>query len=304
MYDLISIGTTSIDLFFSGESLTHSADRFEFAIGGKYFAEHFHESLGGGATNVAIGATKQGLKTVLLAKIGNNPFKKVIVNKLEETGVYYEHFCQYEDDYMNISSIFITEKGEKSLVNYRTPHQHLFACEDDFEKLKKGRALYLANLPSVALTDRIKILHFAKKNNITTFANLGVVDCRRPIEQLEHFLKEVDFLIINGHEFADLVKVPYEDINFKANVVTNYLPSFLDKFLVITNGDKGSFTYHTALTYHQHALNAHKIVDSTGAGDAYTAGFIAEYLQTKNLEQAMEAGSKYAVKILGKIGAN
>ena len=76
MYDLISIGTVSIDLYFTGGALTHSSDRFELAVGGKYFAEHFYENLGGGATNVAIGVHNEGLRCALLAKIGNNPFKK------------------------------------------------------------------------------------------------------------------------------------------------------------------------------------------------------------------------------------
>lgn len=303
-FDLISIGTVSIDLYFTGGTLTHTDDHFQLAVGGKYFSDHFYENLGGGATNVAIGVKKAGLKSALLAKIGNNPFKKVIMHKLEEMDVSYEHFCQFEDNYMNISSIFLTKDGEKTLVNYRSPHQHLFHCEDDFAVLKKAKSIYLANLPSVSLTDRIKILHFAKKNALMTFANLGVVDCRRPIEQIEHFLKDVDILIINAHELADLVKEDYEKINFKENVVMKYLPMFLDKILVVTDGEKGSFAYHTAITYRQPAHKATKVLDSTGAGDGYTAGFIAEYLQTKDIELAMEAGAKYSIKILAKIGAN
>ena len=205
---------------------------------------------------------------------------------------------------MNISSIFLTEEGEKTLINYRTPHQHFFHEESDYEILKKARAIYLANLPGVSFTDRSKILHFAKKHNITTFVNIGVVDCRRPKDQLERFLKDVDILIINGYEFADLVKKKYKEINFKENVVMKHLPMFLDKILVITDGEKGSYAYHTAITYYQKAMRPPKIVDSTGAGDGYTAGFIAEYLSTHDIERAMAAGSKYAVKILGKIGAN
>lgn len=304
MFDLISIGTVSIDLYFTGGALTHSSERFELAVGGKYFAEHFHENLGGGATNVAIGVQHEGLKSGLLAKVGNNPFKKVILHKLQEANVSYEHFCQFEDDYMNISSIFLTEDGEKTLVNYRTPHQHFFHTDEELEVLKRAKAIYVANLPSVSFTDRTKILHFAKKNNIMTFANLGVVDCRRPKEQIEHFLKDVDILIINGHEFADLVKVEYEDINFKQNVVMKYLPMFLDNILVITDGKKGSYAYHTAISYFQPSVKPTKILDSTGAGDGYTAGFISEYMQTKDIELAMEAGAKYSSKILAKIGAN
>ena len=49
MYDLISIGSISIDMYFQGDSLTNDGTRFNLAIGGKYLVEHFHGGLGGGA---------------------------------------------------------------------------------------------------------------------------------------------------------------------------------------------------------------------------------------------------------------
>jgi sugar/nucleoside kinase (ribokinase family) len=58
-------------------------------MGGKYFTDHFHESLGGGATNVAIGLQKQGVRAAVKTIIGNNSFKKFIIEKLEESGVSY-----------------------------------------------------------------------------------------------------------------------------------------------------------------------------------------------------------------------
>src|SRR3989344_5345819 len=104
MLDILSIGTVTIDLYYKGESLTHNNERFELAIGGKYFVDHFYEGLGGGGANVAIGIVKNGLSCGLLAKIGNNMFKKLITEKLEAVKVEYQHFCKYEDNYTNISS--------------------------------------------------------------------------------------------------------------------------------------------------------------------------------------------------------
>lgn len=303
-YDLISIGTVSIDLYYKGKDLTYSDNRFELAVGGKYFADYFYESLGGGATNVAIGAKKSGISTALLAKMGNNPFKKFIHEKLDDSGVIHKDFCQYADDYMNISSILLTEQGEKTILNYRSKHQHFFECEDDLAQITKGRAIYLANLPNVSITERVNILRYAKQHELMTFTNLGVVDCRRPKEQLDDYLKKTDVLIINGHEFADLVKVDYKNIDFKQNIVTKYFQEFLEKILVVTDGENGSYAYHKAMTHFQHAIAPRTIVDSTGAGDGYTAGFIAEYLTTKDIDRAMQTGAEYAAKILGKIGAN
>ena len=83
MFDLISIGNISIDLYFKGSSLTFEKDRFQLAIGGKYFVDQFHTGIGGGGVNVAIGVAKEGIKSAVMGTIGNNPFKKMILQLLE-----------------------------------------------------------------------------------------------------------------------------------------------------------------------------------------------------------------------------
>ncbi len=65
MYDLISVGTISVDLYFLGKSFTFKDNRFALALGGKYQAENFYLSVGGGGANVAIGVAKHGYSGLL-----------------------------------------------------------------------------------------------------------------------------------------------------------------------------------------------------------------------------------------------
>jgi fructokinase len=303
MFDLISIGTVSIDLYFKGESLTCNKDRFELAIGGKYFVDHFYEGLGGGGTNVAIGAQKQSLKVALFGKIGDNPFKKIILEKLDEVGVTYHTYCHIEKEYSNISSILLADSGEKTVINYRTPHQHFLQCEADLHKLSHASAVYLSNMPNVSWTQRLEMLSYVKNSGGITIVNVGVVDCKRSKDQLDELLKKTDILIINAFEFADLVKQEYKDIHFKQNVIQKYLPEWKG-ILIITDGKEGSYGFLQEASFYQPSEEVHKVVDTTGAGDGYTAGFISSYLKKKDIQQAMKQGAEYAVKILGKIGAN
>lgn len=303
MYDLISVGNISLDIFFSGKSLTFKDGRFQLAVGGKYFVDKLYQSVGGGGANVAIGASHNGLKTAVLGKIGHNPFKSLILSDLNERNVSTE-LCQFEDNYMNISAILLNDAGERSIIHYSPLHEHILKTKKDLKQILETRIIYLGNLPDVALTERDQLLHFVHKNNIETIANLGVKDCRRPKQDLIHFLRNIDILIVNGHEFADLVKAQYQDIHFKDKIVEWYIPQLKEKLVIITEGEKGSFAYIQNQTFHQKAIEVKKIIDTTGAGDAYTAAFIAEYFKTKDIEKAMERGAKYAAKILSKIGAN
>lgn len=303
MYDLISIGSISIDLYFKGDSLTFKDNRFQLAIGGKYVADHFYTGIGGGGANVAIGGAKLGLKTTVLGKIGNNVFKKIILSKLEENKVSYS-LCDFEENYYNVSSILLSPTGERSIIHYVTPHQHLF---DDSKKLKeiaKTKIAYLGNLPDISLSERTDFLHFLKKKNVITVLNLGVSDCRKTIKELKNLLDATDIVMINGHEFAELAKAPYNDIHFKEHVVKWYTPFLTDQIVVITEGKKGSYAYFEDTIIHQPAEQISKIIDSTGAGDGFTAGFISEYSRSKNIMKSMEKGSNFAAAILQKMGAN
>lgn len=303
MYDLISIGGISMDFYFKGDSLTFKDNRFQLAIGGKYVTDYFYEGLGGGGANVAIGTHKNGLKTAVMGIIGNNVFKKIILEKLEKFKVSYEP-CRFEDNFYNISVILLRSDGERSIVHYVTPHQHLLESTITVKYLTVSHILYLGNLPDVSLTQKVNALRDAKENNILTIVNLGVKDCRRPKTELEELLKKTDILILNGHEFSELVKAPYQDIYFHEDVVSHYFPLFKQRLVIVTEGKKGSYGYLGGKVYHQKAETLEKIIDTTGAGDGYTAGFIAEYFRSNHIEKAMEKGAKYASKILVKIGAN
>ncbi|PIZ66369.1 hypothetical protein CO051_03585 [Candidatus Roizmanbacteria bacterium CG_4_9_14_0_2_um_filter_39_13] len=304
MLDLMCFGTVSIDLYYKGESLTESGGRFELAIGGKYYVDHFYEGLGGGGANVAIGVAHAGLHAGLIAKIGNNLFKSIIYKKLDDEHIVHEEFCSIEEDYTNISSILLNTKGEKTIVNYRTPDQQLLKCEDDYDKIEKAESIYMANLANVSWEERLKILQFAKSRGKKVFANLNVTDCRRPLVEIISFIENIDVLIINGYEYADIVKSSYESIDFQSNIIEKFMPFTKNHLLVITNGKKGSYAYHDSKVYYQKAIVTTKVLDTTGAGDAFTAGFIASYIQTSDIQKSMKAGAEYAVRIIARLGAN
>lgn len=304
MLDLLSIGTATIDIYYKGESLTEKNNRFELAHGGKYFADEFYEGLGGGGANVAIGLSNYGVEVGLMATIGNNSFTKLINEKLQNSKVQYEDFCDIVDGYFNISSILLTQKGEKTVINYRANDKAIFENQDDFAKLISAKSIYMANLSKVPLDTRIEALQFAKKHNIKVFANLNVTDCRRDIEEIIHFIRHVDVMFLNGYEFADLVKVPYQTIDFASKIVDKYALFNHDDLLVITDGKNGSYAYFENKVYHQKALEAKNVVDTTGAGDGFTAGFLASYLTGGSIKDSLKSGSEYAVEIISKIGAN
>ncbi len=300
MYDLISVGSISIDLYFKGGSFTKSKDRFNLAIGGKYYADFFHEDIGGGGVNVAVGVANLGLRPAVFGKIGDNAYKDVILKKMTDKKISTE-FCQIEDNYYKISSILLTDKGERTIIHYETP-THLIKEFFLHKDLKKAKHIYFSPLEHLDLQEKKKMITYLKGDQTLTFVNLSAVDCRRPIKDLTTFFDALDVLIINTHEFSELIKRPYEKINFKKLEIA--LPHLKDRLLILTDGEKGSYGYFKGQILYQEAIKPKRIVDTTGCGDAYTAGFIAEYLKTKSVTLAMQKAAEYAAKKLSRIGAN
>lgn len=303
MYDLVSIGTVAIDLYFRGHTIVPQDGRFNLAVGGKYFADHFYEGLGGGATNVSIGAKKNGLSVALAATIGENVFKRVILHKLDELQIDYS-LSIFEQDFYNISAVMIAPSGDRSIVNYRSKHQDTYEDQEELEKLACTKMVYLANLPNLSLKRKTEILKFFRDRKITNFANLGTTDCKRDFSSIRRFLQQVDVLIINTHEFAEMIRTPYDQVSFEENLKQEYLGEFNHLTLILTDGLNGSYGYFDGTVHHQDPVLAEKAVDATGAGDGYTAGFISNFYKTNDVKAAMKQGAEYSSQIVGLMGAN
>ncbi len=316
MFDLIAIGNISADLYFSAEDLTKKDGRLWLAMGGKYRSEEFRMTVGGGGANVSIGARKNGLRTAVVGIVGNNIFRKGIMHRLQTAKVNTSHIM-FNQTAVNVSTILLQKSGEKTIIAHQSSHEHILEEAHVAGRKFKTRAVYFGNLPHVSVKERRSLMKALKAKDIEIFVNVGPLDCCRPKAYLKELLEFADVLIVNTHEFADLVKKPTyargkagasagkdeKGINFRKSVL-HMLPFMKDGVLIITDGKNGSYGYEGEKVFYCSIVKEKIIADTTGVGDGYTAGFIASYLRHSDVERAMKAGSRYASKIISKIGAN
>lgn len=300
MVDLITVGRIGIDLFYKGDAIDSQEREVRLRLGEKYFVDELYERVGGGGANVAAAAVKNGAKAAVLGFVGNNPFKSTILEKLQTLGIDTS-FCQFKDNYLNISSIFLMSSGERTIVDYETPHKEIFEAESRYDLLEQTNAVYLGSLPDVPLAEREQLLKNSK--NKLTVVNLGARDCKLELAEISAFLDPVDVLIMNRVEFSTLAKISPKELNLKESI-HGKMPSLATKLVIITDGANGSYGYTKDSSIYQEAKRIDRVVDTTGAGDAYTGAFIACYLKTNNLKQSMEEAASYAAYIIAKIGAN
>lgn len=303
MAKILSIGGISFDLYFSGSSLTVLQNRFNLAVGGKYPSDYFSQHVGGGGVNVAVGLKEGGHDAAVLGVIGGNEFTPLISDLLQRTGVDYSA-CPVLQGYFNISVILLTKSGERTIINYEAPGQQLYFSEEHAHKAAAMDALYLGNLPDVPLAERVAFLRNVRMRSAGIFVvvNMGVKDCRKPLLETLPLVEMADCLIINGHEMCELLKLEYDEVQFNEEFVKT-IPVLTKKLVVVTDGEKGSYAWHDGQFYYQEAIAVDTIIDTTGAGDGFTAAFIGEYVVSRDISSALKKGAERSARIIAKIGA-
>ena len=303
MYEVICVGTTTIDMYYRGGDLTLKNGSFDLAHGNKYFAEYFHESIGGGATNVAIGLAKMGLHPTLVSEIGQNPFKRVIYEKLDLSGMSYK-YCYLSESYQNYSTILLCDKGEKTVINYRSPHSHFHRHILPDDLFVHSRSLYLGHIAQLTSHHRVQLLKRARMHKLPTFVTLGTDDLAGDYHNVTQIIKETDVLIVNKTEIASYLQVSTDKIDLSDNIHHAFPNLILPSLLIVTDGSSGAYAHSRDHVIHQPAVSIEKVVDMTGAGDGFCAGFIASYIKDAHLAAALKGGVEFAAKKIGHLGAN
>jgi fructokinase len=138
----------------------------------------------------------------------------------------------------------------------------------------------------------------AKKNKIKIAMSLSDIFCVTRHKQDFYNLLENDLDILIGNE---------NEINELVNTKTlldsiNQLKKF-DKLIVITRSENGSVAIKNNEIINCDSIRVEKVLDLTGAGDLFAAGFLKEYLEKSEIKKCLTTGSMLASKIIQKIGA-
>ena len=302
MYDLITFGSITADLYFKADELTRKGNRYYLAIGGKYFIKDYKLFIGGGGANVSIGIKKNRLKTAVCGLLGNNNFRKAILHQLTLKGISKKYLL-FKQKHDNISIVLLNKDGERTTLKSENKDYTFAFNENKFHQYSRTRSVYFGNLTDVEIKDRLKLLKYLKTKKVEIFLNLGIQDIRNKKTEILPLLQLSDILIQNKYEISEFLNLDPKKINLRNNL-KKMIKKFKGKYLIVTDAEGGSYCYDNDNIYFQKAIKPNKIVDTTGAGDGYTAGFIAEYLKTQDIKLAMKKGAYYAAKILGRIGAN
>jgi len=142
------------------------------------------------------------------------------------------------------------------------------------------------------------VINLAKKNNVKVAMSLSDIFCvfRHREDFLKLLLNDLNILIGNENEINKLMQKNHLEDSL------NELKK-INKLIIITRSEKGSLAILNNEIIDCESVKVKKILDLTGAGDLFAAGFFKEYLDESNIKKCLQTGSEVAAKIIQKIGA-
>ena len=306
MYDLVTLGDIVFDTIMVPKDITlmcpyeKRKNRNCFApvlclpYGEKVEVSQVHFSLGGSAANVAVGLARQGFQVGFISTVGKDEKSKKMVAQLEAEGVKTNYLKKNKDVVASFSLVILYGK-ERTILIYRGL--------EDYNKIilppsLRSQWLFVGPLGKGYQSLYQKMISLAAEKNLRLALNPGKLQIQEE-GALKELLRVVKVVILNRSEASEFCRAPsYVSVKELLKEIKEMGP----EMVVITSGSEGAYGYEENKYYKIGTYQA-KPVDATGAGDAFSAGFLGALLLGKNFKNALQYGVINSASVIEHFGA-
>lgn len=295
---MLAIGKASQDVFLQSskdfQPYMHKGVQYEqLPLGKKIHIDDIVFATGGNATNVAVTFARQGLHSKYAWEIGTDTVSQGILTNLDDEGIDTSGVRQDPDFRPSYSTILLAPTGERTVLNYiGTPmkkHSHPISLD----VLKDVDWVYLSSINNMSLLDAIA--ERAAKEGVKIMMNPSGVELEEP-GKLKAILEDVEVLAMNKEEAQELVSG--ETLEELARHLLHYV-----SVAVVSDGPNGVVATDGKTVVRAGMYEDVKVIDRTGAGDAFGSGFLSQWALGKSLKEAVIFASANSTSVVTKIGA-
>ncbi|MDI6734233.1 MAG: carbohydrate kinase family protein [Patescibacteria group bacterium] len=309
MLDILSIGTVTRDVFLTSsnfkvlkdpkhlETLGFKTGEAEcFALGSKIEVQKPVFTTGGGAANAAVTFRRHGLKTGLIAKLGDDELGGAVVDNLKKEKI---KISASKEKNINTaySTILITDSGERTVLVYRGASGDL-TKKDIFSGKLDCKWTYISPgaIPFPVINEAIALF---KKKGIKIAMNLSKHYLEIGAQKLMPILKNIDLVVVSREEASYLTGIPYKN----ERLIFKKFDDLISGIAVVTDGARGAKVSDGKYLYSAGIFKEKKLVDRTGAGDAFGSGFVAGLIEKSDIHYALRFAAANATSVVEQIGA-
>ena len=257
---------------------------------------------GGSAANTAAGVASLGGRAAFFGKVADDDLGDVFATDMEAIGVDYRTTRLINGARTGRSMIFVSPGGERTMNTYLGACHELTERDIDEETVGGAAITYMEGFlwdPVEAKKAFVLAAHYAHKNEraaAITLSDPFCVDRFRPefLDLLRS--KTIDYVFANVHELKSL----YQTADLGEAVRQIAIDAEL---AAITMGADGAMVVHNGEVISVPAFPVADVVDATGAGDLFAAGFLLGTARGETLETALKTGCLAASEVISHIGA-
>ena len=256
---------------------------------------------GGSVANTMAGISYLKGNPSFIGKVNSDKFGDLYKKSLEDIDVNFPYIKKDESLPTGASIILITPDSERTMCTYLGISSHLSANDISKNSILDHELIFLEGyLWDKGDSEKMfkHAINIAKENKIGIAMSLSDIFCVTRHKQDFYNLLRNDLNILIGNENE------INELTGKKNLLDsiNQLKEF-DKLIVITRSNKGSLAIKNNEVINCESIKVDKVLDLTGAGDLFAAGFLKEYLDKSDIKKCLTAGSMAASKIIQKVGA-
>ena len=252
---------------------------------------------GGSVANSIVGLSQLGSKVGFIGKVSDDEFGRKYEEGLKKENVEYFYSKKSEKLPTGTCLILVTPDSERTMCTFLGTAGKINENDINSDVIKKSEIIFLEGYlwdegePKKAFD---KAINNANKVAMS-LSDQFCVDRHKP-----HFLNLVknnlDITFANEQEITSLIEAKNFDevINFSKK---------LNKLIIVTRGEKGAIAVNGNEVVESNIQKNLKIVDLTGAGDLFAAGFLHGYINKLSTKECLEKGTEMSSKVIQQIGA-
>jgi len=260
------------------------------------------EVSGGSAANTIVGAASLGARAAFVGKVKDDELGRVFAHDIRAAGVAYETPPASAGPSTARSYILVTPDGERTMNTYLGAAQDLHPNDIDPDAIAAAQITYLEGYlwdpprAKEAFLKAAKIAHGAGRDVALTLSDAFCVD-RYRAEFLDLIRNgTVDLVFANESELHSLYETA--DFDTALNALRNDA-----KLAVVTRSEKGCLVVSREETDAVPASPIERVVDATGAGDLFAAGFLVGLTRGADNRTAARLGALAAAEVIQHLGA-
>ena len=287
--EVIGIGALNYDVLYVVERIAGPGEEVGII--------DINKAPGGSAANTIVALARLGVDTGFIGVLGNDNEGDIILNTFRKEGV--DAVIKRINGCTGAAIGFIDSKGERTLYIYPGVNDELRINDIDMEFVANSKFVHMSSFVNRAQLEMLcEVATQLKESKSKLSFSPGMLCSKYELADLCTIIERSEVVFLSENELESLVS---------GNNYEHRASKLLDigaSIVCVTLGERGCYVVNTAAeSYLVEAYPADDVVDTTGAGDAFAAGFLYGLLHSKSIYECARAGNLLASYCIRKYGS-